>query len=111
MEWLEKISDKLSSSECTVSQLGTQTSAENSICGTSLISLLKSTVKGQLVITFHERNNYIDSKNQKTLVHCIVEKYVGNRTKLTYAEMQQWSYAICEVFTKEKAVIFCYNHI
>ncbi|XP_065354365.1 uncharacterized protein LOC135948838 [Calliphora vicina] len=102
LDWLEKISEKLSNSGYSDCPLSTQTSGDNSICGTSLTNLLRNTVKGQLVLTFNEKNNYLDSKNQKTLVHCIIEKYIGTRSKLTYAEMQQWSYAICDVFPKEK---------
>ncbi|KNC28256.1 hypothetical protein FF38_05194 [Lucilia cuprina] len=96
LDWLEKISEKLSNSGYSDCPLSTQTSGDNSICGTSLTNLLRNTVKGKLVLTFNEKNNYLDSKNQKTLVHCIIEKYIGTRSKLTYAEMQQWSYAICD---------------
>ncbi|XP_036322114.1 uncharacterized protein LOC118736122 [Rhagoletis pomonella] len=100
IDGLEKISSNLSvSRESTPSA---QLPPVSSINKTRLINLLKSTVKGQMVLTYNEKYGYLDAKSQSTIAHCIVDRYVGNFVKMTYAEMQKWANAISEVFPKEK---------
>ncbi|XP_037944412.1 uncharacterized protein LOC119677212 [Teleopsis dalmanni] len=110
LEWLEKISDDLN--EVRTSRESTpivQPLQEYFVPHSeNVVNVLKKTVNGQLVLSFHEKNGHLDTKNQKVLTHCIVDQYVRDNVKMTYSDMRQWAAAICEVFPKEKSVVIIY---
>ncbi|XP_067614465.1 uncharacterized protein [Eurosta solidaginis] len=59
-----------------------------------------------MTLTYNDKYGYLDSKSQSTVAHCIVDSYIGNSVKMTYAEMQKLANAICDVFPKEKSLVF-----
>ncbi|XP_075147169.1 uncharacterized protein LOC142221346 isoform X2 [Haematobia irritans] len=100
LNWLEKLSQDVSiskSRECTPCQ---SASSENST-SYNLVELLKKTVKGQLVLTYQEKNGCLDSRNQTSLTHCIVDNYIASGRKMQYSEMRRWANEISKVFPKE----------
>ncbi|XP_054085633.1 uncharacterized protein LOC128921594 [Zeugodacus cucurbitae] len=101
LDWLKKISSDLSSvnsGECSMLPCSPQTKNFN------LRELLKTSVKGQLALSYQEKHGYLDSKNQKNLTHCIVDNYIGLGRKMQYSDMREWANEIVAVFPKEKKV-------
>ncbi|XP_067645897.1 uncharacterized protein [Eurosta solidaginis] len=99
LSWLEKISNDLDTVKSRESTPISLTSENTSF---KVYDLLKSTVRGQLVLSFHHQKGYIDNKHQKTLTHCITESYIATGRKMNYSDMKQWENAICQIFPKEK---------
>ncbi|XP_054081432.1 uncharacterized protein LOC128919883 [Zeugodacus cucurbitae] len=99
LDWLKKISSDLSSvksGECSMLPCSPQTKNFN------LRELLKTSVKGQLALSYQEKHGYLDSRNQKNLTHCIVDNYIGLGRKMQYSDMREWANEIVAVFPKEK---------
>ncbi|XP_055915563.1 uncharacterized protein LOC129948541 [Eupeodes corollae] len=98
LEWLEKISNDLNSASSsrasTISRVSESREAD-------LTSLLKTTIRGQLILAYYEKNANLDSKKQKDLTHCIVERFVGIGAKMSYRDMNLWANAIAETFPTE----------
>ncbi|XP_017484320.1 PREDICTED: uncharacterized protein LOC108373000, partial [Rhagoletis zephyria] len=102
LELLEKISNDLNAVKNSRESSPLPQSSCGCIDSGSLIELLKSTVKGQLILQYQEEKGFLDAKHQNTLCQCIIEKYIGSQKKLTYGEMQRWATSICAVFPKER---------
>ncbi|XP_055845493.1 uncharacterized protein LOC129911654 [Episyrphus balteatus] len=98
IEWLEKISNDLNAPSSRASSHSRV--AEE----TDLLSVLRSSVRGKMLLSYYEQNGQLNSKNQKVLTHCIVERFVGCGTKMSYRDMNLWANAIVETFPTENKV-------
>ncbi|XP_054090937.1 uncharacterized protein LOC128922845 [Zeugodacus cucurbitae] len=99
LDLLKKTSSDLSSvksGECSMLPCSPQTKNFN------LRELLKTSVNGQLALSYQEKHGYLDSRNQKNLTHCIVDYYIGLGRKMQYSDMREWADEIVAVFPKEK---------
>ena len=104
IEWLEKISNDLNAPSSSRASSSRASSHSRVAEDTDLLSLLRSSVRGKMLLSYYEQNGTLNSKNQKVLTHCIVERFVGCGTKMSYRDMNLWANAIVETFPTENKV-------
>lgn len=110
LQWLEEISNTISSARSSASphsSIFEDGEQQNLIPKSADLShLLKMTVKGQMILEYYKQNKHLDTKRQKYLTHCVVDRFVSKKIRMTYTDMKNWSLAIQDCFPTETAVIF-----
>lgn len=103
MEWLEKISSEISSQHSSRSNTPDN---NNSLEQKNLDALLKSSIRGKIVIDHYATFDNLNNKKQNELVHIIIDNFLVQRKKMSYNDMNQWANAIEQYFPNEKSVSF-----